>query len=567
MGQMRISKKLLLLVALCAGAAVAYFSPLRDTLSNWHEVGAYLSSQGIVGQLLFVVAVAVLCAIGMPRLLAYAISGWAYGLLWGLVLAQVGAMAGAYATFVFARWSGSEVMLRRWPGLQKFLNAVECRGIVSVLILRQIPVNSFFSNILIGLSTISHRDFLIGSFIGFLPEGIPAVLLGSGLPTGNLDRIVQLSLAAAFLLVFLVWLLRFFSSRSSEKKFDALRSHWHEILLMTFCGIAGVMFYFVNGIPVLDMWEPGIRLDVSGVESLPGADFLLAANDHGHLKGAPAFFLPSLVLVDLEHYPHITHMYLDPTDQIDVTHKKWDAESIRCQVRSSGEVLCFMVSGRLRELVWMTAPSVSSVKQGHFTIRGNMDIGAKLSMRDTQEIEAIVFMNSPAEPVRLLLVGRYPKEMMSGRVPAYPEYILAFSGDTASPDAVSGSLSALLPMGICQSADGKEDYGNRISDLGRLGNTQKAILVCTAEKAESSYLVPVHFTQSGIVADADAIAMRVEKSDFDGHAPHNLKLEGVTCLQGNVVVSIDSDSYEGGVYRLGNKFSPLCQRTDNKLIN
>lgn len=560
---MRISKKLLLLVALCAGAAVAYFSPLRDTLSNWHEVGTYLSSQGIVGQLLFVIAVAVLCAIGMPRLLAYAIGGLAYGLLWGLVLAQAGAMVGAYATFVFARWSGSEVMLRRWPVLQKFLTTVESRGIVSVLILRQVPLNSFFTNILIGLSAISHRDFLIGSFIGFLPEGIPAVLLGSGLPTGNLDRIVQLSLAAALLLVFLAWLIRFFSSRAGAKKFDALRSHWHEILLMTFCGIAGVMFYFVNGIPVLDMWEPGVRLDVSGVESLPGTDFLLAANDHGHLKGAPAFFLPSLVLVDLEHYPHITHMYLDAADQIEVSHKKWDAESIRCQVRASGEVLCFMVSGRLRELVWMTAPSVSSVKQGHFTIRGNMDIGARLSIPEKQEIEAIVFMNSPAEPVRLLLVGRYPKEKVIGSQPAYPEYMLTFSDDHASPEAVSGNLSAMLPMGICRSADGKEDYGNRVSDLGRIGNTQKAILICTAEIAEFSYLVPVRFTASGIVADTDVKAMRVEKSDFDGHAPHNLKLEGVTCLQGNVVVSIDSDSYEGGVYRLGKKFSHLCQRTDN----
>ncbi|HSC74610.1 MAG TPA: VTT domain-containing protein [Pseudomonadales bacterium] len=557
---MQISKKSLLFTLLLVGAVVAYCSPLRESLSNWREVSEQLVSLGPLGQVAFVIAAALLCAIGVPRLLAYVIGGLAYGLFLGVVLAQVGSMLGAYATFAFARWSGSAVMLRRWPLLNRFLNVVEHRGIISVLVLRQIPLNSFFTNILIGLSSVSHRDFLIGSFIGFLPEGIPAALLGAGLPTGNVDHIVQLSLAAAFLLVFLVWLLRLVTGkiRANSSGVKGLT----EILLMVFCGVAGLMLYFSNGVPVLNMWEPGVRMDVSGLESFDGVGFLIAANDRGALVGLRNFFVPAVTLVDLEHYPHITHLQLDLAAVVNLSdsHEKWDAESVRCQIRQSGEVVCFLVSGRLGELLWMTAPSVAAIRQGNLLVRGAINLRDKLPLVKGEQFESILFLNRPDDPIKILLVDRFSFSQEIGtHQSGFTEYVLAFPDDSLKTDTVSASQSGILPDAVCQFDGPQQLAGARISDIGRVNGDGRAIMICTADKTDVSYLVPMTVQKDGVVRAADRRSFKVEKRDFAGHTPDNLKIEGVACLHDNVVVSIDSDGDDGGVYQLGKRFSELCQ--------
>ncbi len=55
------------------------------------------------------------------------------------------------------------------------------RGVLAVLLIRQLPMAAFYNNLLLGLTPVNHRDFWIGSFLGYLPMGVTASLLGAGM--------------------------------------------------------------------------------------------------------------------------------------------------------------------------------------------------------------------------------------------------------------------------------------------------------------------------------------------------------------------------------------------------
>ena len=62
---------------------------------------------------------------------------------------------------------------------------------MGVALIRQLPINGFYNNVLLGLTPVSHGDFLLGSVLGFLPLGVTACLLGAGLIQKDLFMGVQ----------------------------------------------------------------------------------------------------------------------------------------------------------------------------------------------------------------------------------------------------------------------------------------------------------------------------------------------------------------------------------------
>ncbi|MBN2106310.1 MAG: VTT domain-containing protein, partial [Deltaproteobacteria bacterium] len=85
-----------------------------------------------------------------------------------------------YATFLFVHWCGRDFILHTWPRLSHYTTLTRKNGMISVLLIRQLPITGFYLNLLLGLIPLSHADFLLGSFIGILPAAVPATLVGSG---------------------------------------------------------------------------------------------------------------------------------------------------------------------------------------------------------------------------------------------------------------------------------------------------------------------------------------------------------------------------------------------------
>lgn len=168
-------------VMLVAGSVLIFFLPqFREQFGRIHEISEYLRSFGWAAPLVFTFAVAGLVAVGVPRLLLCPIGGMAFGFWQGLLWAQLGTMLGYYATFLFVHWCGRDFILRKWPRLSRYTGFSRKNGMISVLLIRQLPITGFYLNLLLGLIPLSHADFLLGSFIGILPAAVPATLVGSG---------------------------------------------------------------------------------------------------------------------------------------------------------------------------------------------------------------------------------------------------------------------------------------------------------------------------------------------------------------------------------------------------
>jgi uncharacterized membrane protein YdjX (TVP38/TMEM64 family) len=173
-----------------------------------HWIDAEIRGQGINGSLLFLAIGSLVVAVGLPRQLVCALAGYAFGLGSGLGLALAASMLGCLLCFYYARLLGRELVLHKFAGrvarLDDFLGV---HPLTMAVLLRFLPVGSnLLTNLLAGVSGVRPLAFFAGTLIGYLPQTIVFVLLGSGIAVDPLARIslsVVLFVASAFLGVLL----------------------------------------------------------------------------------------------------------------------------------------------------------------------------------------------------------------------------------------------------------------------------------------------------------------------------------------------------------------------------
>jgi uncharacterized membrane protein YdjX (TVP38/TMEM64 family) len=204
-----------LLIMLALGLAF-FFPPLQDWLRQGQTIKAQLVGFGFAAPLVFVAGTALLMVVGVPRLVLCSFAGAAFGPFWGLVWSQLGTLLGAYGTFLTVRTCGRTSILRRYPQLDRYSCRIRKRGLLTVLLIRQLPMNSFHNNLLLGLSPVEHRDFLLGSLLGYLPLGLTAVLIGAGMVQTDLTRLVQYLAAGITVFFMLGFLLKRLSGPSVQ---------------------------------------------------------------------------------------------------------------------------------------------------------------------------------------------------------------------------------------------------------------------------------------------------------------------------------------------------------------
>ena len=209
-----LSKKIALgslLITVVGCSFLIYSTPLKEVLGQGQHIKLWLTETGYAAPAVFTLAAALLTAIGMPRLLLCSLAGVVFGFTWGFVLSHFGTALGAYMTFIFARWSGREFVQQKFPKIIALSQSTQARGWRSVLFMRQLPISGLYNDILLGMSTVSHCDFWIGTLLGFLPLGVTATLVGAGAIQANITHLaLYLGIAAGafFLLtVSLKWML------------------------------------------------------------------------------------------------------------------------------------------------------------------------------------------------------------------------------------------------------------------------------------------------------------------------------------------------------------------------
>ena len=201
----------LLLGVLLLASPLVLTLPWKDWLQYGDNLRGTLTQWGAWSPVLFVIATGIGTAAGIPRLIFCAMAGWLFGFAYGFAWSQLGSLLGAYALFLLARRTRPEQLLQKYPKLRTLAMPVGT-GWFSVLLVRQLPLAGLYNDILLAFSPVSHRDFWIGSFIGFLPLGITASLMGAGAiqtDLGQLGRYLAVGTLVFLLLsLSLKWVVR-----------------------------------------------------------------------------------------------------------------------------------------------------------------------------------------------------------------------------------------------------------------------------------------------------------------------------------------------------------------------
>lgn len=204
-----LRRLLILLAAAAAAFILLYFTPLGAIVRDLHHLRAYLAGDDFLAEITYAALVIVLVALGVPRLMFYVLGGLAFGFWQGLLLAQVGAVIGSGLTFWAVR-HGGRAFFERHLGRHRLVGrAFRVRSSVkAVVLIRQLPLTSVMINSGLALSRVNTRVFLVGTFIGYLPQGVIAVLIGSGVVDEQaMDAVGKLVTAGIVLAVgaFLLW--------------------------------------------------------------------------------------------------------------------------------------------------------------------------------------------------------------------------------------------------------------------------------------------------------------------------------------------------------------------------
>lgn len=214
-------KKLLgLAVGVIIFMVIAHYSPLRPWLMNVQSWKTYVREWGWMAHLSFVLASALAVAVGIPRLPLCGMAGLAFGFSKGLLVSWTGTALGAYLAFLLTRLGFSNlkgVHLTRYAGLKKLLEAPRVMGVFWA---RQLMVPGIVTNVLLGISKVTQKHFIIGTLIGYLPLNISVTLVGSGIGKSSLTESMTQIILSIGLINFAAWLLWRFKKQSQITKND-----------------------------------------------------------------------------------------------------------------------------------------------------------------------------------------------------------------------------------------------------------------------------------------------------------------------------------------------------------
>ena len=138
-----------------------------------------------------VLLLSLLMSIGLPRQLAAFTCGYFLGWQLGVCIALISATLGCMITITIARLTLYEqvkiAFQEKAQWLQQFF---EKDTFLKALIIRLIPAGSnFITNVIAGAVHVPIKSYLVGTFIGFIPQMIVFSLLGNGIQLGESTQI------------------------------------------------------------------------------------------------------------------------------------------------------------------------------------------------------------------------------------------------------------------------------------------------------------------------------------------------------------------------------------------
>lgn len=184
-------KGLALLILVLTGAYVAHRTGLAEKLRP-DEMKTFLRSFGVWAPAVFIAVASMRPLLFVPAGLISVVGGLVFGSLVGTVYTLVGSTIGALIAFEIARYFGRELVQKVSKGrLEGWGKMLEGQGIHIIFLTRLMPVFPFDAiSYAAGLSSISFRNFFVGTMLGIIPGTFVYSFLGSTLHEGLTPRFI-----------------------------------------------------------------------------------------------------------------------------------------------------------------------------------------------------------------------------------------------------------------------------------------------------------------------------------------------------------------------------------------
>ncbi len=164
------------------------------------QVQVWLKAWGFWAPLAYILIYVIATVLILPSTALNLTGGALFGPWWGTFWTSLAAILAAIAAFAFTRTVGREMVAKRLAGRWQAMDAeVQRGGRFYMFAVRLIPVMPYgLVNFAAGLTSVSFKDYLLGTILGTVPSVLPFVLLGSsGLQAMRTGDIWPLLLALA----------------------------------------------------------------------------------------------------------------------------------------------------------------------------------------------------------------------------------------------------------------------------------------------------------------------------------------------------------------------------------
>lgn len=169
-------------------ASLVLFIITSILLVKYTALGAWLSLEsmqymveqtGLWGILIFIALFVVSAIMNIPGTAFLLLAIMLFDYWQGAIFAYIGALLGAWATFVLGRTMGGKALTEiKNPTVKKLLAQVEVKPIRTLIVLRILVQFSPFVGYTLALTNIKQRQYMIGNVIGIL---IPTIGLSIGM--------------------------------------------------------------------------------------------------------------------------------------------------------------------------------------------------------------------------------------------------------------------------------------------------------------------------------------------------------------------------------------------------
>lgn len=188
-----------IVAAVVAGSKLLVENVLGISFEPWAR--SWMTDAGVPAAAVVIGLLAADIFIPVPSSLVMVLSGAAFGVWWGALLAFVGSISGEWLGFELARRYGT-ALSTRFIGdeaeRRRLNDALVTHGAAAIAVTRALPVVMETTSIVAGLSTMRRSTFLIASTIGTAPIVLVYAYAGAkSRATGSLVPAIVIVLAVA----------------------------------------------------------------------------------------------------------------------------------------------------------------------------------------------------------------------------------------------------------------------------------------------------------------------------------------------------------------------------------